>query len=81
MRDHHALWCSGGAGGVDDVGGVLRGEAAAGRRGGMARDDVGVGVEAKHVAAVGGSRARRCACVTSTGAHASESMKPRRSRG
>src|SRR5215470_12784107 len=54
MRDDDALWCSRRSRGVDDVGGVLRGEAAAGRRGGVPRNGVRVGVEANDVAAMGG---------------------------
>src|SRR5262245_5269472 len=54
MRDDDALWSSCGAGGVDDVGGVLRDEAATGRRGGVARDGVRIGVEAKDVPTMGG---------------------------
>src|SRR5262245_13373377 len=54
MRDDDALWCSCRSRGVDDVGGVLRGKAAAGGRGGMPRDGIRISVEANDVAAVGG---------------------------
>ena len=52
MRDGDALWRTGGARGVDDVGGVLRREAGDRRGGGLARDGGPVGIEAHDVRGV-----------------------------
>ena len=54
MGDDDAFWCSCGAGGVDDVGGVVGVEGEGGRGEGRACDLRFVGIEAEQAGAVGG---------------------------
>ena len=81
--DHHPFRRAGRAGGVDDVGGVVRVERGSAVRVGRAAAAMAgaVGIEADEPRRARAADRRSAGCVTTTGAPASASMKASRSCG